>query len=292
MTEFSNKKIDRRPIKARSTAWAKSLASLCVKADIQADHVSLASLAFASLGGICLFMVAYVSSPFQAALFVFAAVSIQMRLLCNLIDGMVAVEGKRHSNLGVLFNELPDRLADTIFLVTAGYAAFAGRFGIELGWAAAVLAVLTAYIRAFGASLGCGQDFSGPIAKPHRMFALTVACLLSAVEALTGMTPQSDDCCSRYYCCRDNHHMLQTHRAHRKNDRGQSWMNLVAGFVQLFTGVQARWVGCAPEQNQRIYFANHTSHFDFLVLWSVLPEEMRRKTTAAGASDYWTKRIN
>lgn len=66
-------------------------------------------------------------------------------------------------------------------------------------------------------------------------------------------------------------------------------MNLVAIIVQIFTGVQARWAGCAPEPVQRVYFANHTSHFDFLVLWSVLPDEMRRATTAAAASDYWTK---
>src|SRR5476649_1083722 len=66
-------------------------------------------------------------------------------------------------------------------------------------------------------------------------------------------------------------------------------MNLVAGLVQIFTGVQARWAGCEPVQRQRIYFANHTSHFDFLVLWAVLPAEMRAKTTAAGAADYWTK---
>jgi 1-acyl-sn-glycerol-3-phosphate acyltransferase len=66
-------------------------------------------------------------------------------------------------------------------------------------------------------------------------------------------------------------------------------MNPLALFVQLFTGVQARWMGCGPEAKQRIYFANHTSHFDFLILWAVLPPRLREKTTAAGAADYWTK---
>ncbi|MGD9896048.1 MAG: lysophospholipid acyltransferase family protein [Candidatus Methylacidiphilaceae bacterium] len=62
---------------------------------------------------------------------------------------------------------------------------------------------------------------------------------------------------------------------------------LSATAVRLFTGVQARWLGCAPDLTQRIYFANHTSNFDFLVLWSVLPSDARRKTRPVAASDYW-----
>ena len=62
---------------------------------------------------------------------------------------------------------------------------------------------------------------------------------------------------------------------------------LFAAGVRLFTGVQARWLGCAPDTTQRIYFANHTSNLDFLVLWSVLPSNVRPKTRPVGASDYW-----
>jgi 1-acyl-sn-glycerol-3-phosphate acyltransferase len=57
--------------------------------------------------------------------------------------------------------------------------------------------------------------------------------------------------------------------------------------VRIFSGVQARWLGCSPDGTQRVYFANHTSNLDFLVLWSVLPEEVRRKTRPVAASDYW-----
>lgn len=60
-----------------------------------------------------------------------------------------------------------------------------------------------------------------------------------------------------------------------------------AGCVRVFTGVQARWLGCAPDTTQRVYFANHTSNLDFLVLWSVLPTNARRKTRPVAASDYW-----
>jgi 1-acyl-sn-glycerol-3-phosphate acyltransferase len=58
--------------------------------------------------------------------------------------------------------------------------------------------------------------------------------------------------------------------------------------VRLFTGVQARWRGAQPLERQRIYFANHTSNLDFLVLWSVLPRHLRCKTRPIAAHDYWT----
>jgi 1-acyl-sn-glycerol-3-phosphate acyltransferase len=62
---------------------------------------------------------------------------------------------------------------------------------------------------------------------------------------------------------------------------------LFAAGVRLFTGVQARWLGCPPDATQRVYFANHTSNLDFLVLWSVLPVNARLKTRPVAASDYW-----
>jgi phosphatidylglycerophosphate synthase len=108
-----------------------------------------------------------------AALLLAGVAGVQLRLLCNLLDGMVAVEGGLKGKAGDLFNEAPDRYADIVLLVGAGYAAGAP----WLGWVASTFAVLTAYIRALGASLGQGQDFCGPMAKPHRMFFLTVGCV-------------------------------------------------------------------------------------------------------------------
>lgn len=62
----------------------------------------------------------------------------------------------------------------------------------------------------------------------------------------------------------------------------------LAAFVRLFTGVQARWVGCTPDDNtRRVYFANHTSNFDFVVLWAVLPDQLRKRTRPVAAADYW-----
>jgi 1-acyl-sn-glycerol-3-phosphate acyltransferase len=63
----------------------------------------------------------------------------------------------------------------------------------------------------------------------------------------------------------------------------------VAGFAWLLTGATARWVGCAPEPTQRVYFANHSSHLDFVVLWSALPRRLRQDTRPVAGADYWTK---
>lgn len=62
---------------------------------------------------------------------------------------------------------------------------------------------------------------------------------------------------------------------------------VLAAAVRLLTGVQVRWQGCAPENRQRIYFANHSSHLDFVVLWSALPAALRANTRPVAARDYW-----
>jgi 1-acyl-sn-glycerol-3-phosphate acyltransferase len=62
---------------------------------------------------------------------------------------------------------------------------------------------------------------------------------------------------------------------------------LIAAVARGFSGVQVRWQGCIPSDRQRIYFANHTSHMDFVVLWSALPAEIRAKTNPVAAKDYW-----
>ena len=64
---------------------------------------------------------------------------------------------------------------------------------------------------------------------------------------------------------------------------------LLLGFVRLLTGSQARWYGCPPKAEQRIYFANHQSHADMVLIWAALPEELRSITRPIAAKDYWTK---
>src|SRR5262249_4259162 len=67
-----------------------------------------------------------------------------------------------------------------------------------------------------------------------------------------------------------------------------SWVaNAVAAGARHLAGVSVRWVDCRPESRQRAYFANHTSHLDFVVLWLVLPRELRQRTRPVAARDYW-----
>jgi 1-acyl-sn-glycerol-3-phosphate acyltransferase len=61
------------------------------------------------------------------------------------------------------------------------------------------------------------------------------------------------------------------------------------GLIRVLTGSQARWHGCPPKAEQRIYFANHQSHADLVMIWAALPKELRAVTRAIAARDYWTK---
>ena len=66
-----------------------------------------------------------------------------------------------------------------------------------------------------------------------------------------------------------------------------SWFLL--GLIRVLTGSQARWYGCPPKAEQRIYFANHQSHADLVLIWAALPHELRSITRPIAARDYWTK---
>ena len=61
----------------------------------------------------------------------------------------------------------------------------------------------------------------------------------------------------------------------------------ICGFAKLVTGVRALWMGCAPEETRRVYFANHRSHGDFVLIWASLPDSLRARTRPVAGSDYW-----
>ena len=172
----------RRPLKTRQRAWAQALARMLTRTGVAPNAISLASLVFAVAAGGCLGWTSRAESLQQQLLFLAAAACIQLRLLCNMLDGLVAVEGGKRTVYGEIFNDMPDRFADVAILVGAGYSISNFVWGHELGWLAAVLAVITAYIRLLGGSMGITQYFIGPMAKPHRMALVTVACVLSVFE--------------------------------------------------------------------------------------------------------------
>ena len=166
----------RRPLKSRSTGWARAVSRTLLQMGVKPNQVSGASVLFAIGVPLCLLTQ---DVPSAWAWFG-AATCIQLRLLCNLMDGMLAVEGGLKTPHGDLYNEFPDRLADVIILASLGYAG-GDELTKLLGWLAACGAVMTACIRMQGASLIGTHDFQGPQAKPHRMAVATLACLLMVI---------------------------------------------------------------------------------------------------------------
>ncbi len=171
-----NSETARRPLKTREKTWPRRLAFALVRLGATPNQISIASVLFSLAGALCLFF-----ATNRAALFVIAAICIQLRLLCNLLDGLMAVEGGLKTKTGEIFNEFPDRVADVSLFIAAGYSAHFP-WAIEMGYLCAIASVTTAYVRVFGGSAGLTQDYCGPMAKQQRMATLTLACLLSAVE--------------------------------------------------------------------------------------------------------------
>ena len=181
----------RRELATRRAGWAVSLARWLAQSGLQPNTVSMAGIGFAALSGLAFALSADRDGGTRAAILVAAAAAIQLRLLCNLLDGMLAVEQGLKSKTGDIFNEVPDSIADIMILFGAGYTARHLPYGVTLGWAAALVAVLTAYIRVFGGSIGAVQHFIGPMAKQHRMFTLTVATLAAVGETLGDAPPRA-----------------------------------------------------------------------------------------------------
>ncbi len=170
---------NRRPLTSRNSAWAAKLASWAVAKGFSPNQISQASMAFA-LTGLALYCFSTQGPGIvQFLCLILAAATLQARLVCNLIDGMVAIEGGKGTKDGPFWNEAPDRVSDFLFFTGAGLAA--GR--PELGLLAAALAIATAYIRELGRAEGFPPDFSGPFAKPQRMAVLTAGTVLAALYA-------------------------------------------------------------------------------------------------------------
>jgi phosphatidylglycerophosphate synthase len=177
--------MDRRPIATRNAGWAQAAARRLAASSITPNQISIASMGAALLAGGAFWWAGYVEPWASAALLILAAAFCQARLICNLLDGMVAMEGGKKEPSGPFWNEFPDRVADILILGGAGL----GLGAPALGFAAAAIAVFTAYVRELGRAVGAPSDFSGPMAKPHRMAVMTGGALLAALEPLLPVTP-------------------------------------------------------------------------------------------------------
>lgn len=179
MPREAYKPTERRPIASRERRISQRLAAYLVACRVSPKGISIAGLLVGIAAGVMLGMTRCVDSDWLRRMLWFAAaIGIQLRLLANMLDGMVAVASGKASPLGELYNELPDRLSDMAILMGAGYATG----GLPaLGYIAACVAILTAYVRAVGKAAGVLNLFVGPMAKPQRMFVMTLVALLMTV---------------------------------------------------------------------------------------------------------------
>src|ERR1051325_7842766 len=136
---------DRRPIASRERkVWQRFSAALAAKR-VSPNAISVLAMIAGIVAGVALYTTHLVDGWQQRILWLIGAVGIQLRLLANMLDGMVAIASQRASPLGELYNELPDRVSDISIIVGAGYAAGGSP---TLGYLAACIAVITAYVRA------------------------------------------------------------------------------------------------------------------------------------------------
>jgi phosphatidylglycerophosphate synthase len=168
----------RRPLSSRQWPIMQRVADWLIACRVPPNVISVSSIFFGVCAACCLAATIATNDIAARLLFLSAALFIQARLLANLFDGMVAVGSGRSSPLGELFNEVPDRISDAAILIGAGYALGASPW---LGYACALSAVFVAYVRAIGVVTGAGQVFLGPMAKPQRMFLMTVVSIVAAL---------------------------------------------------------------------------------------------------------------
>ncbi|WP_432799603.1 CDP-alcohol phosphatidyltransferase family protein [Poriferisphaera sp. WC338] len=176
--------LDRRPIATREARWSQRIAGWIAQKGVTPNLISIIGMAFGMLAGLMFaasskgtfgdWIIAEDVTWRVRLLFLGGALFVQMRLLCNMLDGMVAVERGMSSRVGMMLNEVPDRISDIAVLVGLGYAASGN---VVIGFWAALVAVMTAYIRAMGKVAGGEkekQEFVGWMSKSRRMFWVTV----------------------------------------------------------------------------------------------------------------------
>lgn len=169
----------RRPLAARRIPLWEWLLHHLADSRLTPNQVSVIGMVAGIGGGVLLALTAGMepAGATQRATWLVVILLVLLRGACNIFDGVLAVETGRASRLGLLFNEVPDRISDAAMLIGAGLAA-----GGEpvLGWAAAFGSLATAYLRVQVQLAGASADYSGPMAKPARMAVCVVAMLALA----------------------------------------------------------------------------------------------------------------
>ena len=167
---------DRRPLASRGWKISEKAARWLARRGVTPNAISMVGMICGILAGIMFVLTSEAAHPWL--FWLFGAVFVQLRLLANLYDGMVAVLREVASPVGELFNEVPDRLSDAATLIGFGYASGSNPV---LGFVATIFAIFLAYLRAQGKVAGAHQEFCGPMAKQQRMATVTIVAIACAI---------------------------------------------------------------------------------------------------------------
>ena len=253
-------------------------------AGITANQVTLAALLLSFATGTAI----YLSHSLRILLLLPLVLFLRMAL--NAIDGMLAREHNQKTPLGAILNELGDVLSDAALYLPLA-------FFLPFDPAAIVLIVLLATITemtgVLGAQIGASRRYDGPMGKSDRAFVFGALGLLLGMNLPIFPAVRPVLWIVVFLLVLT---VLNRARGALREIRGDNKImsdgihpiaSLLAAVARGITGVQVQWAGCEPSERQRIYFANHTSHLDFVVLWSALPSEIRAHTRPIAAKDYW-----
>jgi len=156
----------RRPIAQVFRRTAEAATQLCVRLGIHPDAISYASIVNALAAAIC-----FSQSDSCPWLLIIGPLFCYLRLWCNMLDGMIAVAAGKASARGEILNDLPDRISDVIIFIGVAHS---GLMNPIIGYWAAILALITAYVGLFGQALNGRREFSGVMSKPWRMVVLSI----------------------------------------------------------------------------------------------------------------------
>src|SRR5881296_4174211 len=160
----------RRPIAQMFRRTAEGATNFCVRLGIPPDAISYLSLLAALIAALFFW-----KSGKNTWLLIIAPLFCYLRLWFNMLDGMVAVAAGKASRRGEILNDLPDRISDVIIFVGVAHSGLMNPF---IGYWAAILAVITAYVGLFGQAIGVQREFGGIMSKPWRMVALSLGAWL------------------------------------------------------------------------------------------------------------------
>ncbi|MHC4400682.1 MAG: CDP-alcohol phosphatidyltransferase family protein [Planctomycetota bacterium] len=167
----------RRPIAGGFRRASHFAVGLCLRWKIPPDAISYASIVASAAAGCCFWQAG--SLPWLLAPAVLLSF---VRLWCNMLDGMIALAGGTASRRGEILNDLPDRLSDVLIFVGVAHSGLCHPLG---GYWTAIFALLVAYVGTLGQAVGAEREFSGVMAKPWRMLALSIGAAITLALLLS-----------------------------------------------------------------------------------------------------------